>query len=47
MKADYEPWWQFEGWEEYVVTEVTYDNEQEACFIIYSVNSYAYGHTAK
>ncbi|MEK4137298.1 DUF1033 family protein [Kurthia sp. FSL E2-0154] len=30
MKADYEPWWQFEGWEEHVVTEVTYDNEQEA-----------------
>lgn len=29
MKADYEPWWQFEGWEEYVVSERNFENEQQ------------------
>lgn len=28
MKADYEPWWQFEGWEEFIVSEMQFDNEQ-------------------
>ncbi|WP_187116254.1 DUF1033 family protein [Kurthia massiliensis] len=30
MKADYEPWWQFEGWEEYIVKEQSFDNKFEA-----------------
>lgn len=29
MKADYEPWWQFEGWEEYIVSAEQYDTEQQ------------------
>ena len=24
MKADYEPWWQFEGWEEHIVSTNLY-----------------------
>lgn len=28
MKADYEPWWQFEGWEEHIISESSYDDEQ-------------------
>lgn len=30
MKADYEPWWQFEGWQEYVVSEFVCENKSEA-----------------
>lgn len=26
MKADFEPWWQFEGWEEYIVESWTYNS---------------------
>ena len=29
MKADYEPWWQFEGWEAYIVSEFSLDYEQQ------------------
>ena len=29
MKADFEPWWQFEGWEQFIVTEKTFDNAQQ------------------
>lgn len=30
MKADYEPWWQFDGWEEHIVEKVTFDQEDDA-----------------
>ncbi|AYC29469.1 DUF1033 family protein [Paenisporosarcina cavernae] len=30
MKADYEPWWMFEGWEEYIVQTETFDNIDDA-----------------
>ncbi|GEK35311.1 hypothetical protein KSI01_28440 [Kurthia sibirica] len=30
MKADYEPWWQFEGWQDYVVSESIFTDEREA-----------------
>ncbi|MER2172539.1 MAG: DUF1033 family protein [Psychrobacillus psychrodurans] len=30
MKADYEPWWAFEGWEEFIEEKVTFDQEEEA-----------------
>lgn len=30
MKADYEPWWQFEGWQDYVVSESIFDCKMEA-----------------
>lgn len=29
MKADYEPWWQFEGWEEMVVETFLFNTEEE------------------
>ncbi len=28
MKADYEPWWQFDGWQEQIVSIETYDTEE-------------------
>jgi len=30
MKADYEPWWQFDGWEEHIVEKKIFDQESEA-----------------
>lgn len=30
MKADYEPWWQFDGWEEHIVREQEFANKFEA-----------------
>lgn len=30
MKADYEPWWAFEGWEEFIMEKVIFDKEEEA-----------------
>lgn len=30
MKADYEPWWQFEGWEEHIVEENAFEIKEEA-----------------
>ena len=30
MKADYEPWWQFEGWEEHIIERTAFENEAEA-----------------
>lgn len=30
MKADYEPWWAFEGWEEHIVKKETFEQEEEA-----------------
>ena len=30
MKADYEPWWQFEGWQEHIVEAYCFDTK-EAC----------------
>ncbi|SOC23885.1 hypothetical protein SAMN05880501_11631 [Ureibacillus xyleni] len=29
MKADYEPWWKFEGWESTIVTENEYETKEE------------------
>lgn len=29
MKADFEPWWQFEGWEEHIVNEQTFDSKEQ------------------
>lgn len=28
MKADYEPWWQFDGWEKYIVSADTFETEE-------------------
>ncbi|CAM5179676.1 hypothetical protein UACE39S_06283 [Ureibacillus acetophenoni] len=28
MKADYEPWWQFEGWQDRIVSTDIYDNQE-------------------
>lgn len=28
MKADFEPWWQFDDWEDYIVTTYEYRNEE-------------------
>ena len=30
MKADFEPWWMFEGWEETIRSRHAFDNGQEA-----------------
>lgn len=30
MKADYEPWWMFEDWEETIRTRCSFDNAEEA-----------------
>jgi hypothetical protein len=30
MKADFEPWWAFEGWEEHIIKKSTFNNQQEA-----------------
>lgn len=29
MKADYEPWWMFEGWQSNIVTTSTFQSEHE------------------
>jgi hypothetical protein len=29
MKADFEPWWQFDGWEEHIVSVQQYENEKQ------------------
>lgn len=29
MKADFEPWWQFEGWEEYIVNKWEFETEEQ------------------
>lgn len=29
MRADFEPWWQFEGWEEHIVFIQEYDDEKQ------------------
>ncbi|MEE1130628.1 MAG: DUF1033 family protein [Caryophanon sp.] len=29
MEADYEPWWQFDGWEDYVIKKFQFDTEFE------------------
>lgn len=29
LKADYEGWWLFEGWQEGIVDQYTYDTEEE------------------
>ncbi|WP_036198518.1 DUF1033 family protein [Ureibacillus sinduriensis] len=29
MKADYEPWWQFEGWESTIVSTTLFETEKE------------------
>lgn len=28
MKADYEPWWQFDGWQEHIVTTEIYETKE-------------------
>ncbi|MFJ7936863.1 DUF1033 family protein [Sporosarcina sp. NPDC096371] len=30
MKADYEPWWMFEGWEEKIRSRCTFNDAKEA-----------------
>lgn len=30
MKADYEPWWMFDGWEETIVSRQSFSVKQEA-----------------
>lgn len=30
MKADYEPWWMFDGWEETICSRHTFESLQEA-----------------
>ncbi len=30
MKAEYEPWWMFEGWEKTILTRQTFDHLDEA-----------------
>lgn len=30
MKADYEPWWAFEGWEEFIMEKAEFDQEDQA-----------------
>ena len=30
MKADYEPWWAFEGWEDHVLERVSFEKEEDA-----------------
>lgn len=30
MKADYEPWYKFDGWEEHIVEKLTFEKEDEA-----------------
>lgn len=34
MKADYEPWWAFEGWEQHIVEKATFDREEEALYFL-------------
>ena len=29
IKADYEPWWQFDGWEEHIVSTQDFESEQQ------------------
>lgn len=29
MKADYEPWWQFEGWEAFIVSEQVFETAEQ------------------
>ncbi|MEG0439866.1 DUF1033 family protein [Solibacillus cecembensis] len=29
IKADYEPWWQFDGWEEHIVSTQKFASEQQ------------------
>lgn len=41
MKADYEPWYQFEGWQEYIITKWQFSSEQEAQnYLIQKVEDY-------
>jgi hypothetical protein len=30
MKAGYEPWWMFTGWEEYIIEKQVFSSEKEA-----------------
>lgn len=30
MKADYEPWWKFDGWEKHIIEKVSFQEEEEA-----------------
>lgn len=34
MKADYEPWWQFEGWEEHIIEENVFEIKEEAEYFL-------------
>ena len=29
MKADFEPWWQFDGWQEHIVSVQQYEDEEQ------------------
>ncbi len=29
MKADYEPWWKFEGWEAFIQTNETFETKEQ------------------
>ena len=37
MKADYEPWWMFEGWEETIQSRELFDNVTEAAECLQSL----------
>jgi len=39
MKADFEPWWMFEGWEEEVLSRRTFDEEFDAIHYLEEVLS--------
>lgn len=30
MKADFEPWWEFEGWEKHIIEKQIFDKEEKA-----------------
>lgn len=34
MKADFEPWWLFEGWEEQIIQKESFSNYEEAEFYL-------------
>jgi hypothetical protein len=39
MKAGYEPWWMFSGWEEYIIEKQVFTSDKEACDYLESLLS--------
>lgn len=37
MKADYEPWWNFDGWEEFILERKAFEDEGDALDYLSSV----------